>query len=270
MDTISVKGKSFVKSTDIARELGYTTDYVGQLCRGEKVEAKLVGRSWYVNPDSIKEHKKNRYRSVAAKSKAQIKDTIEKKTTEVPVKTNPFDRPNWPKYTNTSIKYEVDENDLLPNTAAVKSANEERVEIKKEVAEEQLEEVAKLDIEEVEQDVSPVSISKQSSPVINQSALPKKTVSMDRSMVPKPSPKYINNDLSEASLKNEQQKSKNKQARSSIKISRVVGIGVLGLSFIFTMSCLFVVQTWQWQKDGEGAGVNYQINADTLLNLFKK
>lgn len=63
MNTISVDGKNYVKAKEIARELGYTTDYVGQLCRAKKIDAQLVGRSWYVNEGSIRSHKQTRYRS---------------------------------------------------------------------------------------------------------------------------------------------------------------------------------------------------------------
>ncbi len=75
METISVRGEEYVKAIDIAKELGYTTDYVGQLCRAGKVRSKLVGRSWYVDPDSIKKHKRSRYRSNLVKAKRELKKT---------------------------------------------------------------------------------------------------------------------------------------------------------------------------------------------------
>ncbi len=69
MNSISINNENYVKATDIARELGYTADYVGQLCRAGKVQAELVGRSWYVSEESIRAHKKNRYRSTKTASK---------------------------------------------------------------------------------------------------------------------------------------------------------------------------------------------------------
>ncbi len=77
MDNISLKGENYIKSSKIAAELGYTTDYVGQLCRGGLVAATLVGRTWYVSEKSIKEHKKNRYRSNQAKSFTAIRKLVE-------------------------------------------------------------------------------------------------------------------------------------------------------------------------------------------------
>lgn len=73
MDVLKVGEKSYVKASVIARELGYTADYVGQLCRSGKVDAKLFGRSWYVDKDSIQGHKVTRYRSTQALTTKAIK-----------------------------------------------------------------------------------------------------------------------------------------------------------------------------------------------------
>jgi len=56
-ETLTFEGKIFISSKRAARIAGYTTDYVGQLCRSGKVNAKLVGRNWYVEENSIKSHK---------------------------------------------------------------------------------------------------------------------------------------------------------------------------------------------------------------------
>ena len=77
MEVLSVGGKDYVKASVIARDLGYTADYVGQLCRSRKVNAKLVGRSWYVDRNSIHLHKTNRYRSTQAKTKESLREEIE-------------------------------------------------------------------------------------------------------------------------------------------------------------------------------------------------
>lgn len=72
MQEIILNGRTYVKATEIAKKLGYTSDYVGQLCRSGKVDAERVGRAWYVDPDTIHAHKKTRYRSNQAKSKAAV------------------------------------------------------------------------------------------------------------------------------------------------------------------------------------------------------
>jgi len=94
MHHVTINDESYVKAADIARELGYTGDYVGQLCRAQKVEAQLVGRSWYVSEQSIRDHKKNRYRSTKAATAKSVKKTIHtissegKKGYAVPVEVN--------------------------------------------------------------------------------------------------------------------------------------------------------------------------------------
>jgi len=50
-----------MKASEIAKQFSYTADYVGQLCRAKKVDARLVGRTWYVNPTSVQEHKAAKY-----------------------------------------------------------------------------------------------------------------------------------------------------------------------------------------------------------------
>lgn len=57
MDTVILDGVQYIKATEAAKQFDYTSDYVGQLCRGKKVDARLVGRTWFVNPESLQEHK---------------------------------------------------------------------------------------------------------------------------------------------------------------------------------------------------------------------
>lgn len=56
-ESLEFDGKRYISSKRAASLVGYTKDYVGQLCRGGKVEARLVGRSWYVSEESIRKHK---------------------------------------------------------------------------------------------------------------------------------------------------------------------------------------------------------------------
>lgn len=112
METISVNGETYIKGNILARELGYTSDYVGQLCRGGKVKAELVGRSWYVEPSSLKSHKRSRYRSVAKKSEEQIKREINRRKEVEQVAS----RPNfYSKLHHADVQYYQDEDDLFPS-----------------------------------------------------------------------------------------------------------------------------------------------------------
>ena len=54
---ILIEGKEYVSSERAAKLVGYTKDYVGQLARAGKIDAKRIGRSWYIAQDSINKHK---------------------------------------------------------------------------------------------------------------------------------------------------------------------------------------------------------------------
>jgi hypothetical protein len=57
MNELTLDGKVYVSSKRAAEITGYAKDYVGQLCREGHVEARLVGRNWYVLESSIREHR---------------------------------------------------------------------------------------------------------------------------------------------------------------------------------------------------------------------
>lgn len=115
MEEISVKGEDYVKASVIAKKFGYTADYIGQLCRADQVKATLVGRSWYVNEQSLLEHKKGRYRSSLTKSKEAIQKTIGENKTQ----TQSLD----PRYLKHLVRYDPDDQELFP-TVPGKEAEE--------------------------------------------------------------------------------------------------------------------------------------------------
>jgi hypothetical protein len=51
-NSITIEGIEYISSKRAAVLMGYTQDYIGQLCRGGKMKAKQIGRAWYV-PKSI-------------------------------------------------------------------------------------------------------------------------------------------------------------------------------------------------------------------------
>lgn len=57
MDELTIGDKTYISSKQAAKITGYAKDYVGQLCREGRVEARLVGRNWYVLESSIREHR---------------------------------------------------------------------------------------------------------------------------------------------------------------------------------------------------------------------
>lgn len=108
METLVLDGKTFVKASKAARELGYTSDYVGQLCRSGQVNAHLVGRTWYVDQEQLSGHRVEKKRMSRVKAREQAHRSIEehrKKALEV--KQDPRER-------RVSIRYEGDDSDLIP------------------------------------------------------------------------------------------------------------------------------------------------------------
>lgn len=62
-DSIEVEGVEYIPAKRAAKLVGYSPDYVGQLARADKLEARVVGRSWYVTEDSIRKHKLSAHRA---------------------------------------------------------------------------------------------------------------------------------------------------------------------------------------------------------------
>jgi len=135
MEAVIFDGKEYTKASVVAKKFGYTADYLGQLCRGKKVDARMVGRSWYINIDSIDAHRDTRYKvaiktdserttslgPVDAKkprshylSRIDVEPILKKKTISLYQEKNGALRP-------VPVKYEADEYSLIPrvNTAAV-------------------------------------------------------------------------------------------------------------------------------------------------------
>ncbi len=51
--------KKYISARRASEITGYNSDYIGQLCRGNKIDAKRVGRAWFIGEKSVLEHKKN-------------------------------------------------------------------------------------------------------------------------------------------------------------------------------------------------------------------
>lgn len=125
MEVVSIDGVEYQKASQVAKQFKYTSDYVGQLCRGKKIDAKLIGRTWYVNPLSLKTHKKGLYTKDAANEKTpkiKSKDEISRLDVEPVVRrstvkvlpksstnSNFAKRIDW-----KPAKYVEDTNELLP------------------------------------------------------------------------------------------------------------------------------------------------------------
>ena len=51
---VTINGKKFEPSAALAREFGYSMDYISRLAREGKVEATRVGRQWFIEAISLK------------------------------------------------------------------------------------------------------------------------------------------------------------------------------------------------------------------------
>ncbi|MFZ3020018.1 MAG: helix-turn-helix domain-containing protein [Minisyncoccia bacterium] len=51
-----LEGKKFISSKEASDISGYSRDYIGQLVRKSALEAKMVGRLWYVSKPSLEKH----------------------------------------------------------------------------------------------------------------------------------------------------------------------------------------------------------------------
>ena len=59
MDELIFAGNKYISSKRASKLTGYTADYIGQICRADKIECRLVGRNWYINEREIERNKKS-------------------------------------------------------------------------------------------------------------------------------------------------------------------------------------------------------------------
>lgn len=56
-DVFIIEGKKYISSRRASEMSDYSSDYIGQLCRSNKLDCKMVGRAWFVTEESIHLHK---------------------------------------------------------------------------------------------------------------------------------------------------------------------------------------------------------------------
>lgn len=108
MEVLVLDGKDYVKASKAAKDLGYASDYVGQLCRSGQVDAHLIGRTWYVNKDELGTHRVEKKRMARVKAREYAKRSIEEHRKES-IQTKNVSR-------NIVIQYEHDDESLIPET----------------------------------------------------------------------------------------------------------------------------------------------------------
>lgn len=142
MEAVVFDGKEYIKASVLAEKFRYTQDYLGQLCRGKKVDARLVGRAWYINLDSLETHKTARYKTAEITPKKPSNNYASRIDVEpfLKNKTVKIFKVRHGALSEVPVRYEKDEYALIPrvNKEAVSvsipilPAEAERLKIKKE------------------------------------------------------------------------------------------------------------------------------------------
>ncbi len=85
-------GVKYISAADAAEAFGFTRDYIGILCRTEKVIGRRIGRNWYVSEESLKsffvmqEHARaQRRKDLAAQRSQEYRQAHESKRIVEPV-----------------------------------------------------------------------------------------------------------------------------------------------------------------------------------------
>jgi len=124
MKEVTIDGVEYTSVSSLAKQFRYTTDYIGQLCRAKKVDAKLVGRTWYVNVISLTNHKKAKYKKALPSEKTKeipIETTLSRTDVDPQIFVSKHHKaaggptPNFARRIDWGpLKYESDEVELLP------------------------------------------------------------------------------------------------------------------------------------------------------------
>ncbi len=95
MDELNIEGKNYISSKRAAALTGYAKDYVGQLCREGRVEARLVGRSWYVYEPSIRKHRFEGGEGVSVVEVSEKEENLKAVPSEITNKEAVFESPTY-------------------------------------------------------------------------------------------------------------------------------------------------------------------------------
>lgn len=115
MNALEFDGVRYVKVSEIARTYGYTADYLGQLCRADKLAGKLVGRSWYVSEPALQTHKSKKQRSSKAKTTTALREAIQSNEATNNKAGTSFHAKNfYSKVGPQQHKYTEDQTELIP------------------------------------------------------------------------------------------------------------------------------------------------------------
>jgi len=74
--SIFFNDKEYISASRAGEKIGYSSDYIGQLCRSGRASGKLVGRTWYVEYESLVYHKNAHKHGKLRKMNVQVRNDV--------------------------------------------------------------------------------------------------------------------------------------------------------------------------------------------------
>ncbi|HEY4500330.1 MAG TPA: NYN domain-containing protein, partial [Candidatus Paceibacterota bacterium] len=112
-------GKKFISSKRASEVGGYTQDYIGQLIRGKKIEARMVGRSWFVSEESLKTYQRILHPEISVRPEVLEEKLLENFSAISPPEIAKTKTPEISPY--TPLEYRNDDRELIPNIKKLKN-----------------------------------------------------------------------------------------------------------------------------------------------------
>ncbi|MDO8579455.1 MAG: hypothetical protein Q7R72_01115, partial [bacterium] len=112
-------GKIFISSKRASELGGYTQDYIGQLIRGKKIEARMVGRSWFVSEESLKTYQHILRPEISVRPEVPEEKISENFSAISPPEIAKTKTPEVSPY--TPLEYGNDDRELIPNIKKLKN-----------------------------------------------------------------------------------------------------------------------------------------------------
>ena len=122
-NSLILQDKNYISARRVQELFGYSSDYVGQLCRLGKIEAKMIGRTWFVTEKSIIDHKLsvNEYIKDKNKEKRRLSKKIYKDSVLSDLSSNALDSVSNPTTIITSQTLDISIPDSSKSTTSIQN-----------------------------------------------------------------------------------------------------------------------------------------------------
>src|SRR3989344_186837 len=121
--SVSFDGRDFVSAHRAAKLTGYKQDYVGQLAHSDQILSRQIGNRWYIERESLLQHKKEKDALLAA---VQTEAVGLKRPDPEAESSVAQDRPVSIEYTSTHFTYVAEDAQVVP-AVAEESAEEDPI-----------------------------------------------------------------------------------------------------------------------------------------------